>query len=103
MSTSTAPEAARPLFGRTRSALLARLYGHPDEAFHFRRLARDSGTGLGAAQRELKLLTNIGIVQRRQQGNQVLYQANSQSPIFRELRSLIAKTVGVGDVLRSAL
>jgi len=33
----------------------------------------------------------------------VLYRANARSPVFRELKSLIAKTVGVHDTLRYAL
>ena len=32
-----------------------------------------------------------------------MYQANSQSPVFSEMRGLIAKTVGVIDAIRSAL
>jgi hypothetical protein len=45
----------------------------------------------------------MGLVLRRNQGNQVLYQANSHSPIFPEVKSLITKTLGVHDVIRSAL
>lgn len=32
-----------------------------------------------------------------------MYQANSQSPVFSEMRGLIAKTVGVSNSIRSAL
>lgn len=91
------------LFGRTRSALLALLYGHADQSFYLRQLVRAVGTGHGALQRELRHLTDIGLVVRRVQGNQVLYQANSQSPIFLEIKSLIAKSVGTHDAIRSAL
>jgi predicted nucleotidyltransferase len=45
----------------------------------------------------------MGLVLRRNQGNQVLYQANSHSPIFPEVKSLITKTLRVHDVIRSAL
>src|SRR4029077_9011872 len=48
-------------------------------------------------------LTEMGLIVRTVQGNQVLYRANSQSPIFSEIKSLISKTVGIHDVLRSAL
>src|SRR5208283_3076766 len=95
--------AGRGLFGHTRSALLAMLYGHADQSFYVRQLVRAVGAGHGALQRELKCLTEMGLVLRRAQGNQVLYQANSQSPIFSEVKSLITKTVGIHDALRSAL
>ena len=95
--------ASQGLFGHTRSALLAMLYGHADESFYLRQLVREVGAGHGALQRELKHLTDMGLIVRTVQGNQVLYQANSQSPIFSEIKSLTAKTVGVHDVIRSAL
>jgi len=103
MSTVDDQVAGRSLFGHTRSALLAMLYGHADQSFYVRQLVRAVGAGHGAVQRELKHLTEMGLVLRKTQGNQVLYQANSQSPIFSEVKSLITKTVGIHDVIRSAL
>jgi uncharacterized protein len=91
------------LFGQTRGAILALLYGHADEAFYFRQLVRHVGGGHGAVQREVKELADAGIITRKTLGNQVYYQANLDSPLFSELKSLVAKTVGVHDVLRSAL
>lgn len=91
------------LFGRTRQALLAKLYGHPDEAFYVRQLIRAVRGGLGAVQRELKELTQAGIIQRQVRGRQVYYQANSQCPIYAELRGIVLKTAGAADVLRSHL
>jgi uncharacterized protein len=102
MSTTTSsPD--RALFGRTRSALLALLFGHTDESFYLRQLIRAVGAGHGALQREIKQLTDMGLIVRRVQGNQVLYRANKQSPIFPEIKRLITKTAGVHDAIRSAL
>lgn len=104
MGTTVDPQfAGRSLFGRTRSALLALLYGHTDQSFYMRQLVREVGAGHGALQRELKHLTDMGLIVRTTQGNQVLYRANSQSPVFSEIKSVIAKTVGIHDVIRSAL
>jgi len=100
MSTSAT---ASSLFGRTRSALLALLYGHADESFYLRQLIREVGAGHGALQRELKHLTDMGLIVRRAQGNQVLFRANVHSPIFAEIKSLVTKTVGVHHAIRSAL
>ena len=79
------------LFGETRSALLALLYGHTDESFYQRQLIRAIGAGHGAIQRELKQLADMGLIVRKLQGNQVLYRANTKSPIFAEIKSLITK------------
>ena len=91
------------LFGRTRAAVLAVLYGHVDQSFYLRQLVRAVGAGHGALQRELQHLTDMGLILRKTQGNQVLYRANSQSPIFSEIKGLITKTVGIHDVIRSSL
>lgn len=89
------------LFGKTRRAVLAALYGHPGEAFYLRELVRATGVGLGAVEREVKKLTDAGVIRRTTRGRQVYYEANPECPIFPELRSLIAKTAGMADVLRS--
>ncbi len=102
MSTATTASDSA-LFGRTRSALLALLFGHTDESFYLRQLIRAVGAGHGALQREIKQLTNMGLIVRRVQGNQVLYRANKKSPIFPEIKRLITKTVGVHDAIRAAL
>src|SRR5579871_2740064 len=91
------------LFGETRRAILVLLYGHSDEQFYLRELVRRTETALGAAQRELSLLTAGGLVQRVRRGNQVYYQANASNQIFAELKSILTKTTGVRDVIQKAL
>jgi len=91
------------LFTKTRRAVLSLLYGHVDESFYLRQIVRMTGAGLGPVQRELKQLTDTGIVRRFVQGHQVYFQASQDSPIFNELKSLITKTAGVAETLQSAL
>jgi uncharacterized protein len=91
------------LFGRTRGAVLAVLYGHVGESYYLRQLARMTGIALGPVQRELRQLVDAGLVTKRIQGAQTLFTANQSSPVFSEMRSLVAKTVGMHDVLLAAL
>ncbi|MBU1206815.1 MAG: nucleotidyltransferase domain-containing protein [Proteobacteria bacterium] len=91
------------LFGKTRRAVLALFYTNPDESFYLRQAIRAIGLGQGTVQRELTRLTEAGLLVRFVKGHQVYYQANRQSPIFSEMKSLIVKTAGVGDILRVAL
>ncbi|GAG05009.1 unnamed protein product [marine sediment metagenome] len=104
MSTNTGHDGlAAALFSRNRRAILGLLFGHADEAFYLRQLVRTLGGGVGAIQRELKQLAAAGIIRREVRGKQVYFQADPDCPIFHELKSLMAKTVGVADVLRAAL
>jgi len=91
------------LFGLTRRRILAWLLGHPDQAFYLRQIARQVGTAVGATRRELELLTAAGLLTRSVDGRQVYFQANRESPIFPELQSLFAKTVGLVDTIREGL
>lgn len=94
---------AAVLFGKTRRALLGLFYTHVDQAFYLRQLARSAGAGMGAVQREVQKLVAAGLIRRQAQGRQVYYRANPDCPVFLELKSLVVKTLGLGDVLRAAL
>lgn len=91
------------LFGKSRQAILSLLYGHADEAFYLRQIVRTTAIGLGPVQRELKQLTDAGIITRNVQGKQVYYKANEKCPIFNELKNIVRKTFGVADVIRESL
>ena len=92
------------LFGKARGAILALLYGHPDQSFYYRQITRQlDGVSDGALQRELDTLSRLGLIDRSTVGRQVFYRVNRNHPVFPELRALVAKTVGAIQVLRSAL
>jgi predicted nucleotidyltransferase len=94
---------ATTLFSKARRAILSLLYGHADEAFYLRQIVRATSIGLGPVQRELKQLTDAGIICRTVQGRQVYYRANEKCPIFSELKNMVRKTFGVADVIRQSL
>src|SRR5438309_11200350 len=100
---STATGLADLLFGRTRGAILALLYGHADQTFYTRQIAREGEASIGTVQRELENLSKVGRIVRNSLGSQAFYQANRSAPIFKDLQALINKTIGVFSVLRSAL
>lgn len=93
---------AEALFGRTKRNVLGLLFGRPGEAFYLRHIARETGAGTGAAQRELAHLVAGGIVKREKRGQHVYFSANPDSPVYDDLRALLAKTTGIADVLRVA-
>jgi len=103
MGTSTDNPIGSALFSKNRRAVLALLYGHPDETFYLRQIVRLSGGGLGAVQRELRQLAAAGILRRTTRDTLVYFQANKDCPVFEELKSMVVKTVGVADVLQVAL
>lgn len=99
----TSHDVGAVLFGRARRLILGWLLGHQDETYFLRQLVRQTGLSPGSVQRELAALVSAGLIKRTTQGRQVYFQADSESPVFTELRSLFLKTAGVADVLRDAL
>ena len=91
------------LFSKTRQAVLALLYGRADSSFYTKQILDAVKIGRGSVQRELKNLTDAGIITREVQGRQVYYRANSRCPIFDELRIIVRKTFGLADVIRQSL
>ena len=94
---------AHHLLGQTRSSVLSALFLHPEKSLHVRELARVTGASPGSLHRELRALSDLGLLLRQEVGRQVHYQANRQCPVFGELAGLLRKTAGVADVLRDAL
>jgi len=100
---ATAVSIGSALFGKTRLAILALLYGQADRAFYLSEIVRLVGAGHGAVQRELARLARAGLLMRTEQGQQVYFQANPEAPVFDELRGLVRKTAGIVDLLRLSL
>jgi predicted nucleotidyltransferase len=94
---------ADALFSKVRQRVLGVLFGAPNTSFYTNELIGLVQSGAGAVQRELADLADAGLLTVRKQGNQKHFQANSASPVFAEMRSLVLKTMGLADVLRAAL
>lgn len=90
-------------FKEYRRKLLSLLLLQPGEHFHVREIARLTNTVAGTANKELKRLAEAGVLNRSEQGNQLLYQANTRCEIYPELSSMLQKMTGIGDQLSTAL
>jgi predicted nucleotidyltransferase len=91
------------LFGKTRQAILARLFDEPVQSFYLRELSRQTGISPGALQQELKKLHKADLIIREKDGNRVSYSANATHPIYHELVALVRKTCGVRRMIKHAL
>jgi DNA-binding transcriptional ArsR family regulator len=91
------------LISRTKQQALAATLLQPQRRWYLLELARHLGVRPSSLQRELKLLTEAGILNRSKNGNRVYFQADPACPIFVELAQILAKTVGIVDVLKEIL
>jgi predicted nucleotidyltransferase len=91
------------LFSRTKTLVLKELVLSADTPVHLRELARRTGLDASGIQRELRKLTESGIVLVQSIGNQKGYTLNRRCPIHGELRMILLKTAGLADELNRAL
>ncbi|CAG0985156.1 hypothetical protein RHDC1_02060 [Rhodocyclaceae bacterium] len=94
---------ATALFTDSQIRIFRWLFGQPSREFHLSELRRLSGLGSASLQRELKRLTDAGLVHSERVGNLRRFRANPQSPVFSELAGLTRKTLGAEPLLREAL
>ena len=90
---------ADALFPKVRQRVLSVLFGTPDRSFYANEVIALAQSGTGAVQRELADLSAAGLLNVTKQGNQKHFQANTNAPVFDELRSLVLKSMGLAVVL----
>jgi hypothetical protein len=83
---------ASVLFPEYRRRVLGLLLLRPEEALHGREIARRVGLPAGTVTRELTKLALVGLPKREKRGNQQVYSAQTQAPVFAELASILRKT-----------
>ena len=86
-----------------RRRILELLLLNPTEPLHGREIARRTDLPAGATTRELSKLAQAGLLTRTQRGNQQIYQANPDCPIFHELSSILLKTSGIAALVSEAI
>lgn len=91
------------LFSAVQRRVLSLLFNEPARELSTSEMIRLVDSGTGAVHRELARLAESGLIVMRQLGNQKLYRANRDSPIFEELRGIVLKTFGLVGPLKEAL
>jgi predicted nucleotidyltransferase len=86
-----------------RQKALALLLLNPGRRLHLREIARLTRTSPGAMARELDRLQAVGLLRSYRVGNQLQFEAEPGHPVYAELSGLLRKTVGLADILASAL
>lgn len=93
----------RLFLSRSRAEVFRILFGVAEAELHVRAIERASGLNINAIRTELANLKELDLVVERRDGNRLYYAANRSHPLHEELRSIVLKTAGLGDVLKSAL
>lgn len=86
---------------KTRIKLLTRFFFNPLAQSYLRELAKEFSLSTNAVREELNQLTRTQLLVSEKKGRQVLYSANTEHPLFPELRSMVGKVMGIDKVIDS--
>jgi predicted nucleotidyltransferase len=94
---------AKLFSSRVRAKVLSAFFLSPGEKHNAWELSKKIRESYSAVWKELVRLEKLGILDYEHRGNSKDYQVNRVCPIIPELRAIVLKTEGAGDVIKRKL
>ncbi|NGM67230.1 winged helix-turn-helix transcriptional regulator [Sphingobacterium sp. SGR-19] len=84
---------------KTRLKLLIKFFVSAGNTGYLRGIAEEFDESTNAIRKELNQLTEAGFLERKQEQKKVLYQANTQHPLFNPVQRLVHSFLGIDKVV----
>ena len=92
------------LFGsRARAEVFRILFGLSLREFYISEMCKQTHMAEQGMDEQLRVLSALGLITSRRDGNRRYYRANTVHPFFPELHNMVLKSVGLKDVVARAL
>lgn len=91
------------LRSKSRRRLLAFYFTNPTARLHVRELAKRLGVDPSNLSKELGRLERAGLFRSEVSGRQKYFRLNRKYPLFNEVRSIVAKTIGAIPMMAESL
>ncbi len=88
---------------KTRMKLLLKFFSNPNIRAYLRGLAEELGENTNGIRVELNKLTEAGLLESKQEGNMIWYNANKSNPFYEVLNRLVMKYMGLEDILDNVI
>jgi predicted nucleotidyltransferase len=88
---------------KIRQRLLLLFMYNPGREYYINEAARLVKTSAGTAQRELEKLAGIGVLKKEKRANLAYFQADEKNPLYRDIKNIVAQTIGIEPLLKDAL
>lgn len=88
---------------KTRVKMLLKFFINSQSSAYLRGLAEEFGESTNAIRHELNNLSKAGYLVSREEGRTIVYQANTNHPLFSEVRSLVHKHLGIDKIIENVL
>ncbi len=84
---------------KTRIKLLLKFFLNASTKAYLRGLAEEFGESTNSIRLELNHLEEAGLLKSESEGNKKVYQANSEHPLFHDIRNLVLKHSGITQII----
>jgi len=84
---------------KTRTKLLTRFFINPQIRSYLRQLAKEFNVSTNTVREELNQLTKTNLLISEKNGRNVYYTANTNHPLYPELKSMVIKVMGIDRVI----
>ena len=88
---------------KNRAELLKLFFTNPDKAFYMQEMGRILNKKPGIFQRTLNNLVSEGILESEFKANARYFKVNRDYPLFKELKNIVFKTVGIKGSIEDSL
>lgn len=84
---------------KTRIKLLIRFFFNPEAKSYLRELAKEFNVSTNSVREELNQLRKTNLLKTERSGRQIFYSADTDHPLFPELKSMVRKVMGIDKVI----
>jgi len=88
---------------KTREKILRLFFSNPSKKYYLRELERIVNVSVGNIRRELLSLEKKGIFESKKVGNLLYYHLNKEHPLYKEIKKIVFKSIGVEGRMRQAI
>lgn len=90
-------------FHKVRAGVLRLLFGLNPRPMYIAEVEALTGFANRSVEEELRKLKKLDLLVSTRDRSRVYYAANTASPLYPDIRNIVLKTAGLGDVVRDAL
>jgi hypothetical protein len=84
---------------KTRLKLILKFFLNPKSSAYLRELAEEFRESSNAVRLELNRFEQSGLLESETNGNKKLYRANVRHPLYKDIHSIISKTIGIDQIV----
>lgn len=88
---------------KTRLKLVLKFFLNPENKPYLRGLAKELGESTNSVRVELNRFEESGLISSYVSGNKKFYQVNREFPLYKELRNITFKHLGIDQVLEKVI